>query len=123
MTRCPSHEQTAPPPVRPFRHDDDGRTVTTTAEILQRYAHHIASAVREVPARDLDTFINQTDRAAALLGTAGITGHEDIESARDYLCDARNSSSESESAALLTRADALLRFAWEMAEEYRAAVA
>ncbi|MDI3408328.1 hypothetical protein [Streptomyces cavernicola] len=92
--------------------------MTSTAEIIERYADDIAAVAAEAPVTDLDTFIDHVDTAARQLEIAGINGHEDIESAVGYLSDARNSDDDAARTAFLNRADELLKFIWDMADEY-----
>lgn len=92
-------------------------TITVT-DIIRRYAGDIAYVAEQGPATDLDDFIGQLGAAALNFDAAGINGHEDLETAADYLDEARNGDGTAQGA-FLKRADKLLAAIEDMTSEYR----
>lgn len=56
-------------------------TVLTAETLIRRYADDIAYVAQQAPATDLAALISQLDTAAPRYEAAGITGHEDLETA------------------------------------------
>jgi hypothetical protein len=95
-------------------------TAITVEDVIRRYADDIAYVAEETPAADLSAFIDQLDTAALRYSTAGINGHEDLETAAVHLNEARNSPDETARNVFLHRADELLYpIVWDMTQEYR----
>jgi hypothetical protein len=97
-------------------------TTITVTDIISRYADDIAYVAEKDPATDIDTFLDQLDTAARNFGMAGITDHEDLETASTHLDEALNSDDETARGVFLRRADELLAPVRDMTEEYRGMV-
>ncbi|MCL8016883.1 hypothetical protein [Streptomyces sp. AS02] len=97
-------------------------TETVTAELLlKRYADDIAYvAEAEAPATDLRTLSHHLQTAASNFDLAGINGHEDIDTASDYVNEADQAADATERDVFLRKADQLLYpLVWDMTREYR----
>ena len=100
---------------------------TVTAEgILKRYADDVAFvAEAETPATDLRVLSHHLETAASNFDMAGINGHEDVDTASDYLHEAyvheaHQSGGCAERDVFLRKADELLRpIVSDMTQEYR----
>lgn len=95
---------------------------TVTAEdVLRRYADDIAYvAEAETPATDLTVLAHHLDTAASNFDLAGINGHEDIETASQYVNDGHAAVDDTERAVFLRKADSLLRpIVFDMTQEYQ----
>lgn len=96
-------------------------TVLTAETLIRRYADDIAYVVQQSPATDLAALISQLDTAAPRYEAAGITGHEDLETASSHLDEALRATGTARDV-FLNRAHELLRpLVWDMTQEYRAA--
>ncbi|MDV5143224.1 hypothetical protein R1T08_02585 [Streptomyces sp. SBC-4] len=97
-------------------------TVLTAETLTSRYAADIAYVTQQPPATDLAALISQLDTAAPRYEAAGITGHEDLETASSHLDEALNSTDETSRNVFLRRAHELLRpLVGDMTQEYRTA--
>ncbi|MGW4779951.1 hypothetical protein ACWEPA_25225 [Streptomyces filamentosus] len=96
-------------------------TQLTDDTLLRRYATDIAHVAQQPPATDLATLAAQLDTAAPRYEAAGITGHEDLETASLHLDEALRATGTDRDT-FLRRADALLRpLVSDMTQEYRLA--
>ncbi|WP_316779615.1 hypothetical protein [Streptomyces sasae] len=91
----------------------------TVEELIRRHADDLAYVAEAAPAGDLDAFLDQLGTAAGRFDEAGITGHEDLETAAVLLAEARDNTEETSRHTLLHRAGELLTPVWEMTQEYR----
>ncbi|MGW1870932.1 hypothetical protein ACWCPS_36005 [Streptomyces mauvecolor] len=97
--------------------------MTTADDIVKRYADDIAYVAEKTPAIDLDTFIDQLETATLRLSTAHFNGHEDLETAGQYLADARDTEAAIDREVLFRKADELLHSCVEsLTQEWRDAV-
>lgn len=95
-------------------------TATITADdIVRRYAEDIAYVAEEAPATTFGEFIDQLDTAVPRYDTAGINGHEDLETASTLLGEALHADDDAVRSVFLKRADDLLGEVWDMTSEYR----
>jgi hypothetical protein len=94
-------------------------TTITVNGIVRRYADDIAYVAGQDAAIDLDGLIDQLATAAQQYETAGITGHEDVETAATLLSEASRTEEASTRAVFLKRADVLLWQVSDMTDEYR----
>lgn len=100
-------------------------TDTITAEtLLKRYADDIAYvAEAETPAADLNVLSHHLETASSNFDLAGINGHEDVDTASDYVHEADVADDATERAVFLRKADQLLYpIVWDMTSEYRGMV-
>ncbi|MGW9401453.1 hypothetical protein [Streptomyces sp. NPDC055642] len=97
-------------------------TTSIAADIVRRYADDIAFVAEDSPATTLDSLIDQLATAADEYDTAGITGHEDVETAATLLAEAGRAEDEAARDTFLKRADVLLRQIGDMTSEYRTMV-
>ncbi|MGW1845748.1 hypothetical protein [Streptomyces sp. NPDC001966] len=91
----------------------------TTETILAQYAAGIAFVAEKPTATTISDFADQLRTAAHRLDMAGITGTEELEDAATYLNDLDGSTDETEHKVLLKRAADYLKYADDMADEYR----
>lgn len=97
-------------------------TTTVTAEdLLERYAADIGYvAEAESPADTLDVLAHHLETAATNFHLAGINGHEDVQTAADYVHEAHQAEDATERGVFLRKADQLLYpIVWDMTQEYR----
>jgi len=99
-------------------------TTVTAQDILNRYATDIAyPAEAETPATDLPALAHHLETAASNFDLAGINGHEDIDTASQYVNEAHQATDPTERDVFLRKADKLLRpIVWDMVQEYRTMV-
>lgn len=100
-------------------------TTTVTAEdLLNWYATDTAyPAEAETPATDLPTLAHHLETAASNFDLAGINGHEDVDTASQYVNEAQQATDPAERDVFLRKADKLLRpVLWDMVQEYRTMV-
>lgn len=99
--------------------------VVIDQDLLRQYAADIAFvAEAEQPATDLVTLARHLETAASNFDTAGITGHEDIDSASNYVHDAHLAGDSPDRHVFLRKADELLYpYVYDMTQEYRCMVA
>ncbi|MFB7341212.1 hypothetical protein ACFCZ6_14240 [Streptomyces hydrogenans] len=96
-------------------------TEITDDTFIRRYATDIAYVARQSPATDLATLAAQLDTATPRYEAAGITGHEDLETASLHLDEALRATGTDRDA-FLRRAHNLLRpLVADMTQEYRLA--
>ncbi|MFB7828172.1 hypothetical protein [Streptomyces hydrogenans] len=96
-------------------------TVLTAETLIRRYADDIAYVAQQTPATDLAALISQLDTAAPRYEAAGITGHEDLETASLHLDEALRATGTDRDV-FLRRAHELLRpLVGDMTQEYRTA--
>lgn len=97
-------------------------TTITVTDIIRRYADDIAFVAEDSPATTLNSFIDQLATAADQYDTAGITGHDDVETAATLLAEAGRAENEAARDTFLKRADVLLWQIEDMTSEYRTMV-
>ena len=99
-------------------------TTVTAQDILNRYATDIAHpAEAESPAADLAALAHHLETAASNFEMADINGHEDIDTASQYVNEANQATDPVERDVFLRKADKLLRpIVWDMVQEYRTMV-
>lgn len=90
----------------------------TTEDILTRYAADIAFVAERQPATTIEDFIDQLRTAIRNFNMARFDIDE-LEDAARYLTDADSSTDENERNVLLKRAADYLKYADDMADEYR----
>ena len=83
-------------------------TTITVDDLIGRYADDIAYVAGQDAAVDLEGLIGQLGTAAQQYETAGVTGHEDVETAATLLGEASRTEDASARAAFFKRADVLL---------------
>jgi hypothetical protein len=93
-------------------------TTITVDDVVRRYADDIAYVAGQDAAVDLDGLIDQLGTAARQFDTAGIVGHEDVETAATLLGEAARADASARDA-FLKRADVLLWQVSDMTDEYR----
>lgn len=103
------------------------KTATNTVideDLLKRYAADIAFvAEAESPAAALAALAHHLETAASNFEMADINGHEDIDTASQYVNEANQATDPVERDVFLRKADKLLRpIVWDMTQEYRAMV-
>lgn len=95
-------------------------TTITADDIIRHYAADIAYVAEETPTADLGALADQLGTAARNFSMARIHGHEDVETAANYLDEANLATDTTERDIFLRKANKLLRpIVWDMTQEYR----